>query len=235
MMVQVILLLAVAGILVLMYYEGYRKGLIRILLSLTMTVVAFILAMMLSKPFENYLRNNTPLYDKINHQAEKYIEKFVPEEVNVKSEQLQGDAIKELALPKTIQDKLISDNNPDFRLNLGTNTFTEYLAKSLTDMLIESLSVILLFLLIKLILGIIVMVLDIVSKLPVINGINKSLGGFVGLAEGVLVIWVGCILLTAASGTEIGQLLFKAISQNKILSMIYDHNVLLNFMQNLKK
>ena len=234
MEMQIILLLAVAGVLGVMFSEGYRKGFIRIVLSVAMTLVSFILAMLLSKPCEDFIKNNTHIYDKINTQMEEYISKHIKEEVNFKSEQLQGEAIKELKLPKTIQDRLISDNNPDVKLNLGADTFTEYLAKSLTDMLIESRSVIVLFVLLKVILRIVVMVLDIVSKLPVINGLNKSLGGAVGIVEGILIIWGACIFLTAASGTEIGQKIFSAISSNKVLSFIYNKNVLLNFMKNIK-
>lgn len=227
---QVILLIAVIGLLLVMFGEGYRKGIIRIVLSLGITIVSYILALSLSGPCQSFIKNNTEIYNKVNTQMQEYVDKYISEQLDARSKEAQSDAIKELKLPSTIQNKLISDNTADVKLNMGVNSFSEYIATSMTDMLIESLSVIVLFILIKIILRIVVMLLDLVSRLPVIHGINKSLGGIVGLVEGVLIIWAACILLTAAGGTDIGQKIFSAISSNKILSFIYNNNILLKFM-----
>jgi uncharacterized YccA/Bax inhibitor family protein len=69
-----------------------------------------------------------------------------------------------------------------------------------------------------------------VSRLPVIKEVNKSLGGIVGLAEGVLVLWVACLVLTAFAGTSIGQNLLAAISDNGILNFIYSNNIIMKML-----
>lgn len=230
---ELALLAEVIVFLLVMYWFGFSKGLIRIVLSFAITIVSFILAILLSGPFESFVKNNTPVYNKINNQMTEYISKYVSKEMDVASEELQKEAIRELKLPATIQSKLIASNTVDEKLLMGAESFSEYLAISLTDTLVEAFSVIILFIIIKLILRIIVSIIDLISKLPLIHGVNKSLGGLVGLAEGVLIIWAVCILLTAISGTAIGQQIFSAISTNKILSFIYNNNLLLKFLSSL--
>ena len=227
------LIIAVVGLLIIMFAEGYRKGFVRIVLSVGMTIVSMMLSLVLSGPCQSFIKNNTGIYNKMHTQMKEYVEKYVAKEADMASTQLQTDYIKELKLPATMQDKLIKGNTADMKLNMGVSSFSEYLATYLTDMLVEALAVAVLFIIIKLILRIVVMLLDIVSRLPVINGVNKTLGGAIGVAEGILIIWAACILLTAASGTSIGQRVFDAISSNKFLSFIYNNNILLNFMKKM--
>lgn len=230
---ELALLMGVIIFLLIMYWFGYSKGFIRIVLSFAITIIAFVLSILLAGPFESFVKNSTPVYDKINKQMTEYVSEYVPKEMDVASEELQKEAIRALKLPTAIQSRLIDKNNIDEKLAMGTESFSDYLAVSLTDTLVEAFSVIILFICIKLILRIIVSLIDLISKLPLIHGLNKSLGGLIGLAEGILIIWVACILLTAMSGTGIGQQIFSAISTNKILSFIYNNNLLLKFLSNI--
>ena len=63
-----------------------------------------------------------------------------------------------------------------------------------------------------------------------INGVNKMLGAGIGLVEGILVLWVVCIALTAIGGTEVGADIFAAIASNPILSFIYNNNLLVMYI-----
>lgn len=83
------------------------------------------------------------------------------------------------------------------------------------------------FLIIRIVLAILCGTLDLVSKLPVLNGLNKTSGLLAGLLHGLLNIWIGCIILTIFSQTEIGKVLFEYIQQSTILTTIYSQNILL--------
>ena len=110
------------------------------------------------------------------------------------------------------------------------DTFSEYLATSLADIVVEVLAVLVLFVIIKLILRIIISLLNIVSHLPIIHGMNKMLGGIVGLAEGVIIIWIICLLLTIVSGTAVGEQIMSEISSNEILNYIYSNNLIMKML-----
>lgn len=226
---EIILLIGIAVFLLIMFYNGFRKGAIAIALSIATTIVSIVLSMAMAGPIEIAIKN-TKIKEKVNEQTRKYVEKYVSPEINKSQEKMQDEAVKELKLPESIQKKLINNNTTEKKIKMGTKTFTDYLVASLTNILIRAITVIALFIIFKVVLRIVVRVLEIGGRLPVIKEVNKSAGGIVGVAEGILIIWVACILLTAFGGTNAGQQIFKAISNNSILSFIYNNNILIKIL-----
>lgn len=224
------LLIGVIVFLAGMFVTGYASGVIRILLSFIATIVAFLLALILAGPFSTFVKESTPIYDGVKKQMTEYVSEYISDEMDSSSETIQKDAIKDLKLPSSIKDKLVENYTADVKLEMAVDTFSEYLAASLADILVEAISVLILFIVIKLILRIIILLLNIISRLPIINGVNKTLGGFLGLAEGVLILWIMCIALTAFSGTNVGEQLLSAISSNEILNYIYSNNLVMKFL-----
>lgn len=227
---EIALLIGVIVFLVWMFIEGYRKGFIRIVLSLAVTVIALVLSIAFSGPATNFIKNDTPLYDKINKEMKEYVGEYVSKEVDASGQEIQEDSIKKLKLPSSIQDKLIENNTADEKLSMGVDNFSDYLANSLTDILVEALAIFILFIVIKLALRIVVSLLDIISRLPIIHGVNKYLGGLIGIVEAVLILWMVCIALTAISGTSAGEQIFSAISSNSFLNFIYNNNLLTHIL-----
>ena len=227
---EIVLLMGVVVLIGGMFIVGYTNGIIKILLSFAATAVAFVLALVLASPFELFIKNSTPLYDKIKNQMTGYVSEYVTDEMNSSSEEVQKDSIKDLKLPWAIQKELIENNTADEKLEMGVNTFSEYIATSLTDILVKAISILILFLCIKIILRIIIALLDIVSHLPILNGINKLLGGILGIIEGILIIWVICFALTAFTGTNLGEQILSTISSNEILNFIYSNNLILKLL-----
>ena len=70
-------------------------------------------------------------------------------------------------------------------------------------------------------------VLDIVAKLPVLHQINSTAGLLVGLADGLLKVWIVFIVLDLFADTEWGSLILALISQNEFLASLYQNNILL--------
>lgn len=225
-----------AGVLIflfLMFIYGYQKGFIVIVLSLVTSILALVLAVALAEPFENYIKNNTKIYDKVNKQMEEYVEKYIRKEMDLASDEIQKDSINELKLPTSIREKLIKNNTDDVKVSMGVDTFSEYVSRTLTDILIESIAIIVLFVVIKIILRIVVSLVNLISRLPVLRTVNRTFGGAAGLVEGMLIIWIAAIVVTAFSGTGLGGDILEAISSNKILNYIYNNNILLNFMESM--
>ena len=77
--------------------------------------------------------------------------------------------------------------------------------------------------------------LDMMSRIPVVNGLNK-IGGFIfGLLNGVVYLWIACIIITIFSATAWGQYIFAQINDSVILSFIYNNNYLLELLANMGK
>lgn len=227
---EMTLVLGVVAFLAIMFLIGYRNGMIKVLLSFVATIIAFLLSILLAGPCETFIKESTPVYDNLKKQMTEYVSECISAEVDTSDIELQKDAIGELKLPSSIKNKLINSNTADEKLSMGVDTFSEYLATSLADIVVEVLAVLVLFVIIKLILRIIISLLNIVSHLPIIHGMNKMLGGIVGLAEGVIIIWIICLLLTIVSGTAVGEQIMSEISSNEILNYIYSNNLIMKML-----
>ncbi len=227
---EMTLVLGVVAFLAIMFLIGYRNGMIKVLLSFVATIIAFLLSILLAGPCETLIKESTPVYDNLKKQMTEYVSEYISAEVDTSDIELQKDAIGELKLPSSIKNKLINSNTADEKLSMGVDTFSEYLATSLADIVVEVLAVLVLFVIIKLILRIIISLLNIVSHLPIIHGMNKMLGGIVGLAEGVIIIWIICLLLTIVSGTAVGEQIMSEISSNEILNYIYSNNLIMKML-----
>ena len=65
------------------------------------------------------------------------------------------------------------------------------------------------------------------TKLPAVESLDRTLGVIIGLFEGYVLILVFCVVVTALSGTMNMEPVFEAINNNKILSTIYENNFLM--------
>jgi AAA+ ATPase superfamily predicted ATPase len=150
---------------------------------------------------------------------------------NTKSKQI--DYINHLPFPKAVKKALIENNNSDVYTAMAVDNFKDYISNSIARIIVNA-AVFTVLMLISIIgLGVLCEILNIISKLPVVNGLNKTAGLFVGLLQGFIIIWIGCIVLTTFSGTKTGQDIFDIINQNQFLSMIYNNNYFLKFITNL--
>lgn len=227
---EIVLLVGVIIFLVIMAFVGYSKGFIKIVLSLVFTIVALLASVLLAGPCSTFIKEHTPLYDTVKEQMADYVSEYIDEEVDNASKEIQKEAIKKLNLPSSIQDKLIANNNDNVKTEMDVKTFSDYVAESLTDVLLNAFTVLALFLIFKIVLRVLISAIDLFSKLPVINSINKDLGGIIGFAEGILFLWVICIALTAISGTQVGENIFSAIASNPVLNFIYNNNLLTKYI-----
>ena len=88
------------------------------------------------------------------------------------------------------------------------------------------------FLLIRILLGIVVNLLRIVDHIPVLNQVNKFLGGVVGLLRGVVVIWIAMFVIVMLKEVPWCVSVAGEIEASKFLSMIYEWNPLPDLLRN---
>lgn len=219
-------LLIVAGaVVVLTMIVGLVRGFIKSIFSLCSFLIVVIAACFIAPQVDRYVEKNTQLYPMVEERCIAHYEKNAMEAT--KSNQIiepasEDEAISILGIqyPKKLQEKFRQDlvnhaNDAGAFVKLG---------KSTANIMIESglffLTIIVLWMLLRVIEGI----LDLVAKLPVLNGVNHALGLLVGLIEGVLILWVLAFVLSLFCTTEPGIYLMELIKENKILTMLYENN-----------
>lgn len=205
------LLIGVIIFLVAMIAYGYMRGLIKIVFSMVATIATIVLAAVLTIPFSGVLKNTG-----IGEGIEASVREIV-EQAHI----IDEESVMELDFPKAILEPIAKGTQN------AQETIQEYVIEELTDTIIKALTFLVLTLIIYIIVRIIIGVLDVFSKLPIINGINKWAGAVVGLVQGLLFIWIASLILTAFSDKEWAQEVFRQINDNGFLSFIYNNNMVI--------
>lgn len=203
-----IILIGVIGFLALSAFIGYKRGMVKIVLSMAAMIVAYVLAAALTVPVSMALKSATPVYDTI----EKSVSTMV------KESKVDSTSIEKLNLPARIEEKIMEGAND------VASGFNEYLVETISNLILKALTFFIVMIVIYIILNIIIKVLDFVAKLPLFNSINKSGGLVIGLAKGLIYVWIACLVLTAFSDKAWAQEAFRQINNNKLLTIIYEYN-----------
>lgn len=230
--INIVLIVAVLIVLA-SAFIGFGRGLIKSVFSTFALIVAIVLALQIM-PYGTKFLKTTPLYTNINDS----IQSAFDDKLQVATEGVgqQMEAIDQMdGMPEFIRDLLKTNNNADMYEALGISGFSEYVSNYITCLILNAISLVVSFLVLYIILRIVGCMLDMMSRIPVVNGLNK-IGGFIfGLLNGVVYLWIACIIITIFSATSWGQYIFAQINDSVILSFIYNNNYLLELLANMGK
>ncbi len=226
-----ILLIIVLAILIVNALIGMKAGLIRTVFSLFSMIIAVVLTIWVSPYVNNFMKNNDKIYEGISSK----VEKMLPFSEKETKDENQEDFIQELSLPQSIKDSMIKNNTAKVYKEMAIDNFQDYVSNYLTGVMINAMAFIITFVVVLILLWVFCFALDLISKLPFLNQINKTAGLAAGLVHGLVVVWIFFILLTVFGSTESGQKALEMIGQDQILSFIYNNNYLLKFITNITK
>ncbi|MDF2544418.1 MAG: hypothetical protein K0S47_4136 [Herbinix sp.] len=227
------LLIVVLAILVGNAFVGRKIGFIKTIFSLCSMIIALLLTAWISPSVNHLLKSNDKFVDYVTER----VEKILPlEEADVKEDsETESDFIDGLPLPKSLKETLVQNNNADTYGALAINSFREYISSYLANVIINALAFVVTFLTAIIALWVISIVLDLISKLPILNSINKTAGLIAGLIQGLVIVWILFVLLTVFGGTDLGKDAFQMIEESPALSILYDNNLLMDFVLNAAK
>lgn len=227
------LLIVVIAILAINALVGIKAGFIKTVFSLFSMIVAIILTMWLSPYVNNLMKGNAKIYNAISSK----VEEALPFELDEYKQSEQNSFIDKLHLPKSIKESLIENNKEQVykEMELGINNFKGYVSSYLTGLIINAISFIVTFIVILIILWVLCFALDLISKLPLLNQINKMAGLAAGLVHGLVIVWILMILLTMFGSSSFGQEAMQMIEESEILSILYNYNLLLRSITNVAK
>ncbi len=219
------LLIGVLAILVINALIGLRVGFIKTIFSLVSMMIALLLTVWLSPNVNTMLKSNDKFHDMITERVEKMLDLQEEKEGITDGEEF----IEGLPLPKSIKETLIENKDK------GIGNIKDYITEYVTGVIINAFAFILTFVLALIVLWALCFALDIISKLPLLNQINKLAGLAAGLLHGLVIVWLAFILLTVFGGAKFGQEAFVMIEKSEILSYIYNNNMLLKFVTDAVK
>lgn len=217
------LLIVVLAILLFSTWNGYRKGLIKTIFSMISVVAALLITTFFAPIIAAEIPEDSTVYEFIYEK----VENTIPIQSNDKQEK---DVIESLTLPQSLKDSLIENNNSKIyemlHIDKAKDSFAVYIYSYLTRLVISAICYIVTFIIVVIILAIVAHALDLISKLPILNTLNKAGGATIGLIYGCLIIWIFFIVITMCSGTDFGKSAYECINTSSILDYIYNHNIL---------
>ncbi len=225
------LLIVVCFILVVCAIDGYRKGLVHVLISLLSLIITIVLVGIATPYISDFLTNKTPLYDSLSKKIISVMEsEDGNENTELVAEENQTEAINGFAFPDMVKKALIKNNNEEQYNVLEALNFQDYVAKYLSKTIIKIMSFFITFIIITIFLRMTFFTLDIIANLPVIKGVNKLAGLGVGLVQGVLIIWIAFFVVILFAGDDISIMLYSQIDANPFLKVLFDYNMILNYI-----
>lgn len=144
--------------------------------------------------------------------------------------EMQISVIENSGLPQFLTDKLLENNNSEVYKSLGVTGFVSYIGAYLAKLITDIIAFLVTFLLATLVVRITMYALNIIGELPVIHGLNRLAGGILGMGTGLVIVWILFMVITLAYRTELGKTSFDMIGRSSILSFLYDHNVILQWI-----
>lgn len=224
--------IAAIGILVLSGLFGFRRGFVREVVTMFFWVLSIVLVWFMNPYVNDFLKENTPLYEFVRSSTRDYVESKL-EGNTVAEEQEQTSLIESLGLPSFLTEEIEENNNASVYQYLSVNTFTDYVSDYLAVAAVNGASFLVSLLLATLLIRMLAYALDIIARLPIINGINKSAGALVGVVKGVLFIWIILMVLTIFCNTEIGRQGLELVERDDLLKWLYEQNVFVNIFMSI--
>jgi uncharacterized membrane protein required for colicin V production len=198
--------------------RGLKNGLIRTAFSTCAIVIIIVASYILGPILATALSNN----DTVMKGLTAGVRSTIAIDTLVKTD-IVDEAIDSLPFPQIVKNA-VRDSGIAGVGKQNIEGLKTGICSALALYAVKALSFTAIFIILSIVLAILVSILDIISKLPVLNALNKSGGLVIGIIRGLAFIWIACIILTVFCGTEIGKQCMDAVKGNVFLAYIYDHN-----------
>lgn len=200
-------------IMALFIYVGYRKGFIKVAISLLAFIISILITLLFYRPIATQIMNNTEIDEKINESIYSSIK-----DVDFQNEEEKSNnQIIKLA-EKYVEEALVESKE---------NT-AKYVADSLTITIVEGITFIGLLIALRIALLLLNLIADFIGNLPIIKQFNKSGGIIYGILEGILVINIVFAILYILNPICANGEIQKNIEKSNLGKLIYENNIIIN-------
>lgn len=210
-----------------MVLHGHHRGFLKTAVSIVALVLTLAVVKLAMPYMSDLIRQHTPVPQMIERGILKAAgmedTEEVPRQEELPSQQRQ--AIEKLHLPEQMKEALIVNNNQEVYRLLGVEAFIDYVGAYLSNMVINAIGAVLLFILVYIGIRLLMKWMDLLAHLPVLSGINQIAGALLGGAEGLLLIWLFFLVVTACSEMDWGSAVASQIAKSPWLLFLYQNNI----------
>lgn len=204
--------------------SGFRKGFVKELVSAFFMIISFLLVWVINPYVNTFVREYTPVYETIQNQCRDMVMEQTGDKKTLDKEE-QSEVMENLEIPDLLKNTLVKNNTVETYRYLAVSTFSDYIADSLAVMAVNGISFLLSYIISAVVIKMLGYILNVLTKLPVLNGINKLAGGVVGGAKCVIFIWIALLILTLLCDTSLGKEGLTLVQKDTFLNFLYNQNV----------
>lgn len=203
---------------------GFQKGFVKEIVSVFFMLISFLLVWAVNPYVNTFVKEYTPVYDTIQDKCQTLVSEQIGNKKTLDKEE-QNQVMENMELPDLLKNALVENNTAETYRYLAVSTFTEYISDSLAVMAVNGISFLISFVLSAAVIKLLGFILNVLTNLPVINGINKIAGAAVGGIKCIIFIWIAFLVLTLLCNTTLGQQGMALIQQDAFLNFLYSQNV----------
>ncbi|MBQ9198685.1 MAG: CvpA family protein [Lachnospiraceae bacterium] len=226
--INVIIIIAVCAVI------GAARGFVKAALGVLFSVIALIAAYLLVPLVGAFIINNTGVDEYIEAKVKDRIEKEIVELPVNPNKNEQIDIIKRLGFTESFTDSLLENNNEDAKKLIGAVDFYDYISKYIARRTVNLIAYVITFACLSILFAVINIIMKLAVKLPVLKGLNRLGGAIFGGVLGLIIVWVLFIFVAYMPEKDICVKAMEQIEESGFLSFIYDNNLLVNMIDNLK-
>lgn len=191
--------LIIIGIVVLSTFLAYRKGLVKLAIGLCAFAISIVATIILYQPVSNLIINVTAIDEAIEDAIYEKANDMMKDEQNEVTNQVIETAKNEM-LPET--------------------------ARTLAINIVRGGVMIVLFIAIRIALRFITALADTIAKLPIINQLNKTGGILYGVIRGILIVYIGLLILGIPGQINPNNTIKTSIDQSYLGKTMEENNIL---------
>lgn len=181
-------------------FFGYKKGLISLAINIVAFIIAMVVTLLLYKPIGNIIINNTTLDEKLQQMIQTKIEEFMENDDNKDSSSKLIESAKNGLLPDT--------------------------SRSLSINIIYGITLIVLFIIIKICLLLVNSLANQVAKFPIIKQFNEIGGVLYGLLRGIIITYVILMVIQLVVTLNPNGALDNAVQESYLAKTMSTYNIL---------
>lgn len=209
------LLLGIVAILIIFVIIGAVKGFSQTLLGLASIVLSLVISWFVTPSIHTLIQEKTTWETGVATKFEEIVLKDVDSEIAI------DHLGEQLPLPSDVKTAITATSQAQVGLENKKAAVSTLVAGWLMTLLIQ----LVLFLVLEIIFSIVGKLLARLIKKTDLAKLDRILGALLGLAEGVLIVDAILLLVPFFTGTEFGNWLSGQITVSKIMTWIYNNNI----------
>lgn len=222
-------LIAVLALIGVCTIQGYRKGFLRIAVSLICKILVVAVVIFFVPVVSKAVIKNTGAYESLKDTiSEAFASENSKRDNSIPENQVL--TIRSYKLPDILKNALINNNTVETYKQLMVDIFEDYVAGYLSRLTLKAASFVGVFIVLSIVLAIAMKSADLIGKIPIIKGFNRFLGLLTGLLNGLILTWLFFIVVVVFMSNETGAEIMADIYNSDILTFLFNKNVLIEFL-----